>query len=180
MSPVSSRKTPHAAADIVRATGDEIVASNAYDIASTPVWSQGPLIVLGDAAHAAAPNAAQGASMAIEDSVVLAKCLRDLGTPSEAFAEFERLRRERVEAVVERSAQLNNRVVPGRRAEPRAPGPDGSGPGASGPGGSDGHRDTPDDVPRTAPVPGTPRTGDANWLLHYRIDWETPIGAGHP
>ncbi|WP_326806726.1 MULTISPECIES: FAD-dependent monooxygenase [unclassified Streptomyces] len=168
------------AADIVRATGDEIVASNAYDIASTPVWSQGPLIVLGDAAHAAAPNAAQGASMAIEDSVVLAKCLRDLGTPSEAFAEFERLRRERVEAVVERSAQLNNRVVPGRRAEPRAPGPDGSGPGASGPGGSDGHRDTPDDVPRTAPVPGTPRTGDANWLLHYRIDWETPIGAGHP
>ncbi|GAA2616817.1 FAD-dependent monooxygenase [Streptomyces axinellae] len=172
------------AADIVRATGDEIVASNAYDIASTPVWSRGPLIILGDAAHAAAPNAAQGASMAIEDSVVLAKCLRDLPGPGEAFAEFERLRRERVEAVVERSAQLNNRVVPGTRtgreqAEPGSAGPEASDPGGS-PSSDRASEAASQGAPTRVPVAGTPRTGDANWLLHYRIDWETPAGAGHP
>ncbi|MGI5347266.1 FAD-dependent monooxygenase [Streptomyces sp. CA-250714] len=99
------------AADIVRASGG-IVATNAYDISRTPVWYRGSMVLLGDAAHAAAPNAAQGASMAIEDSVVLAKCLRDFPDLGEAFARFEALRRDRVEAVVERSAQLNDRVVP--------------------------------------------------------------------
>ena len=125
--------------------------------------------------------------MAIEDSVVLAKCLRDLPNPAEAFAEFERLRRERVEAVVERSAQLNNRVVPGTRTRPGAgpgrPGPDASGPnGSSDSGGATeaAPQGAPTAAPKTAPVPGTPRTGDANWLLHYRIDWEAPAGAGRP
>ncbi|OEU99258.1 FAD-dependent oxidoreductase [Streptomyces qinglanensis] len=105
------------AAEIVRGSRG-IVATNAYDMARTPVWHRASMVVLGDAAHAAAPNAAQGASMAIEDSVVLAKCLRDLPGVSEAFTRFESLRRNRVEAVVERSARLNDRVVP-RPAETR-------------------------------------------------------------
>lgn len=100
------------AAGIVRAGGPGTVATNAYDLASTPVWSDGAMVLIGDAAHAAAPNAAQGASMAIEDSVVLAKCLRDLPTLPEAFARYELLRRQRVEAVVARSARLGERVVP--------------------------------------------------------------------
>ncbi|MGY1439456.1 FAD-dependent monooxygenase [Streptomyces reniochalinae] len=100
------------AADIVRASAEGTVATNAYDLARTPVWSRDSMVLLGDAAHAAAPNAAQGASMAIEDAVVLAKCLRDLPTVGEAFACFESLRRERVEAVVARSARLNDKVVP--------------------------------------------------------------------
>ncbi|MEU3193252.1 FAD-dependent monooxygenase [Streptomyces sp. NPDC006992] len=115
------------AAEIVRGSRG-IVATNAYDLARTPVWHRASMVVLGDAAHAAAPNAAQGASMAIEDSVVLAKCLRDLPEVPEAFTRFESLRRNRVEAVVERSARLNERVVP-RPAEART-GPrhrDGSG-----------------------------------------------------
>jgi 2-polyprenyl-6-methoxyphenol hydroxylase-like FAD-dependent oxidoreductase len=36
------------------------------------------MIVIGDAAHATSPSSGQGASMAIEDAVVLAKCVRDL------------------------------------------------------------------------------------------------------
>jgi hypothetical protein len=35
------------------------------------------MIDLGDAAHATSPSSGQGASLAIEDAVVLAKCLRD-------------------------------------------------------------------------------------------------------
>ncbi|MEU7313066.1 FAD-dependent oxidoreductase [Streptomyces sp. NPDC007083] len=105
------------AAEIVRGSRG-LVATNAYDMARTPVWHRASMVVLGDAAHAAAPNAAQGASLAIEDSVVLAKCLRDLPAVPAAFTRFESLRRNRVEAVVERSARLNERVVP-RPAEAR-------------------------------------------------------------
>jgi salicylate hydroxylase len=39
------------------------------------VWHDGPIALLGDAAHAMLPFAAQGAGMAIEDAAVLAKCI---------------------------------------------------------------------------------------------------------
>ena len=58
------------------------------------------MVIVGDAAHATSPSSGQGASMAIEDAVVLAKCLRDLPDVSRAFAAYEQLRRERVERVV--------------------------------------------------------------------------------
>src|SRR6201990_3251538 len=38
-------------------------------------WSSGAMTLLGDAAHAMLPFAAQGAAMAIEDAAVLAQCL---------------------------------------------------------------------------------------------------------
>src|SRR5690606_33647177 len=45
-------------------------------IAPEGPWTcEAPVVLLGDAAHAAAPFAAQGAAMAIEDAAVLAKCL---------------------------------------------------------------------------------------------------------
>ena len=40
-------------------------------------WTKGAVALLGDAAHAMLPFAAQGAGMAIEDAAVLAKCLGD-------------------------------------------------------------------------------------------------------
>ena len=43
--------------------------------------------------------------MAIEDAIVLAKCLRDCAEVSTALATYERLRRRRVERVVAYSAQ---------------------------------------------------------------------------
>jgi FAD-dependent urate hydroxylase len=50
--------------------------------------------------------------MAIEDAVVLAKCLRDLSNTPQAFATYERLRRERVERIVAQGArQGSNKAV---------------------------------------------------------------------
>ena len=40
-------------------------------------WTKGAIALLGDAAHAMLPFAAQGAGMAIEDAAVLAKCLSE-------------------------------------------------------------------------------------------------------
>jgi 2-polyprenyl-6-methoxyphenol hydroxylase-like FAD-dependent oxidoreductase len=57
------------------------------------------MVLIGDAVHATSPASGQGSSLALEDAVVLARCLRDLPVP-EAFAVFEGLRRERVERVV--------------------------------------------------------------------------------
>jgi 2-polyprenyl-6-methoxyphenol hydroxylase-like FAD-dependent oxidoreductase len=58
-------------------------------------WHKGPLVLLGDAAHGISPSSGQGASMALEDSGVLAKCLGDTPDLERAFATYERLRRER-------------------------------------------------------------------------------------
>lgn len=170
------------AADIVRATAEGIVASNAYDIARTPVWSRGSMVVLGDAAHAAAPNAAQGASMAIEDGVVLAKCLRDLPSPREAFRAYEGLRRERVEAVVARSARLNDKVVPNRPDSgpgPRTPSPSfpaTSRPSSPGSGSGSQEAQAADRADAAADGRNDGKAdGGADWLLHYRVDWDTPV-----
>ena len=67
-----------------------------YTLPQQPsTWHKGPVALLGDAAHAVSPSSGQGASMALEDAVVLAKCLRDIPDLEQAFATYERLRRER-------------------------------------------------------------------------------------
>ncbi len=85
---------------IISATTDAFKASSVYDIPSLPTWHRDSMVLVGDAAHAADPQAAQGASMALEDSVILAQCLRDLPTVAEAFSAYERIRRPRVERLV--------------------------------------------------------------------------------
>lgn len=101
-----------AAADLIGASGDDIVGIRVYDMASTPTWFAGPVIVIGDAAHPASPNAGHGAAMALEDSVLLAMCLRDLRGVAKAFERYEQLRRKRVEALVATSAQMRKRAIP--------------------------------------------------------------------
>jgi FAD-dependent urate hydroxylase len=58
--------------------------------------------------HGTAPSAGQGASMALEDAVMLAKCLRDCPSAPAAFATFEALHRDRVERIVKHGARSAN------------------------------------------------------------------------
>jgi 2-polyprenyl-6-methoxyphenol hydroxylase-like FAD-dependent oxidoreductase len=71
------------------------------------------MVVIGDAAHAASPSSGQGASMAIEDAVQLARCLRDLPTVPAALDAYEQLRRTRVERVVAVGARSTSDKVAG-------------------------------------------------------------------
>jgi FAD-dependent urate hydroxylase len=87
---------------------DIMPASPIHSIPHLPVWHRGPMVVIGDAAHAPTPTSGQGASLAIEDAVVLAKCLRDLPGPQQAFARFETLRRPRVERIIKVAARINS------------------------------------------------------------------------
>jgi 2-polyprenyl-6-methoxyphenol hydroxylase-like FAD-dependent oxidoreductase len=86
--------------EMIRAMQSTIIGSPIYDIATQPVWHQSPAVLVGDAIHAVSPNAGQGASLAGEDAMVLAKCLRDIPDQEQAFATYERLRRARVERMV--------------------------------------------------------------------------------
>ena len=67
------------AADLVRAGSLELAGDNTYDLPHVPTWTSGSMVVIGDAAHAPSPSSGQGASMALEDAVVLAQALRDHG-----------------------------------------------------------------------------------------------------
>jgi 2-polyprenyl-6-methoxyphenol hydroxylase-like FAD-dependent oxidoreductase len=80
-----------------------------YDVPSLPTWHRGPVCLIGDAAHAISPHVGQGASLALEDAIELARCLRDLPDVQSAFAGFERLRRSRVEKMVREARRTGNR-----------------------------------------------------------------------
>jgi len=95
--------------DIVRETESEIGVYPIYDLASVPSWYKGPAVLIGDAIHATSPNAGQGASLALEDAMMLAKCIRDNRSLEAAFRQFDRLRRERVEKVVRYSRSIGQR-----------------------------------------------------------------------
>jgi 2-polyprenyl-6-methoxyphenol hydroxylase-like FAD-dependent oxidoreductase len=91
----------------------ELSADNTHDLGHVPTWHHGPLVIIGDAAHAPAPTSGQGASMAIEDGVVLARTLRDEPSAASAFKAYERERRERVERIVAWGARGSSDKTPG-------------------------------------------------------------------
>lgn len=83
-----------------------------------PRWSQGRVTILGDAAHPMVPFMAQGACMAIEDAVVLARALehaRGVAIPA-ALQAYEAARRERT-ARVQRGSLANDWLKEGGNAD---------------------------------------------------------------
>lgn len=63
-------------------------------------WFDGnDLVLIGDAAHATTPFAAQGAAMAIEDAAELAQAVADASDIRTALSDFETRRRQRVRRV---------------------------------------------------------------------------------
>ena len=76
-------------------------------------WNHGPLALIGDAAHAMLPFAAQGAAMAIEDASVLADSLAptlDGGLPlQQALENYSAARRTRISRM-KRLTQINRAI----------------------------------------------------------------------
>lgn len=83
-----------------RTAADTLRPWTTYDLPSVPTWHRGSMVIIGDAAHATAPSAGQGAALALEDAVIIARCLRDAPDAPTAFSTFDRLRRDRVEKIV--------------------------------------------------------------------------------
>lgn len=66
-------------------------------------WVSGRVALLGDAVHPMLPFMGQGAAMAIEDGMVLARCLHAHPRLPEALATYQAVRKPRAEELVERS-----------------------------------------------------------------------------
>jgi 2-polyprenyl-6-methoxyphenol hydroxylase-like FAD-dependent oxidoreductase len=94
-----------------------IIKTPIYDRAPVKRWSHGRCTLLGDAAHPTTPNMGQGGCMAIEDAIVLTRCLSHHGDPGAAFQAYERLRYPRTTTVTKISryyglvGQWENRVA---------------------------------------------------------------------
>jgi 2-polyprenyl-6-methoxyphenol hydroxylase-like FAD-dependent oxidoreductase len=142
------------AADLIAAGALELAGDNTHDLPSVPTWQRGPMVIVGDAAHAPSPTAGQGASMAAEDGVVLAQCLRDLPSIPEALAAYEGRRRARVERIVAYGARTGSTKTPGTLGR----------------------------VLRDLALPLVFRflvtERSLAWIYDHHIDWEAPVTAG--
>ncbi|MEV5504422.1 FAD-dependent monooxygenase [Nonomuraea fuscirosea] len=142
------------ALDIIAATDEILAGWNSYEVPRVPSWHRGRMVVIGDAAHATAPSIGQGAAMAVEDAVVLAKCLRDGPGVEAAFVAYERLRRGRVERVVEQG----NRTGGWKALSPLAR--------------------VPRDLVMSLGMKLAARTGadPSRWIYEHHLEWEEPVG----
>lgn len=69
-----------------------------FDRAAPFAGAEGPVTLIGDAAHPMLPFLAQGAGMAIEDAAVLADCMKaHFGAPEAGLRAYEAARRKRTE-----------------------------------------------------------------------------------
>ncbi|HXN68802.1 MAG TPA: FAD-dependent monooxygenase [Bradyrhizobium sp.] len=79
---------------------EDIGVTATLDVATLPTWSRKRVVLIGDAAHATSPHAGQGASLALEDAMRLARLLQEGQELRATFEAFERERRPRAERVV--------------------------------------------------------------------------------
>lgn len=101
------------AAELIRASDEPMPLSPVHSIPHLPRWHRDQMLVIGDAAHAPSPSSGQGASLAVEDAVVLGSCLRAEPDVDAAFARFEQIRRPRVEKIIRWAARMNSSKAAG-------------------------------------------------------------------
>jgi 2-polyprenyl-6-methoxyphenol hydroxylase-like FAD-dependent oxidoreductase len=95
-------------AAVAEAADEEAILRNdVYYLEPLPHWSNGRVVLVGDAAHATTPGVGQGAAQAIEDAVVLAERLAVGGDLATALGEYEATRRPRAEAVLKLSRRVD-------------------------------------------------------------------------
>jgi 2-polyprenyl-6-methoxyphenol hydroxylase-like FAD-dependent oxidoreductase len=88
-----------------------ILRNDVYYLEPLPRWSEGRVVLVGDAAHATTPGVGQGAAQAIEDAVVLADRLAPSGDLATALGEYEAIRRPRAEAVLKLSRRTDKAAL---------------------------------------------------------------------
>ncbi|GAA3102235.1 FAD-dependent monooxygenase [Pseudonocardia yunnanensis] len=97
-----------------RTSADRLqVVGSLHIMPSVPHWYRDRMVLVGDSVHAPSNSSGQGASLAIESAVEVARCLRDLPDVPSAFATYEGLRRGRVEKIASRAAKINHAKAPG-------------------------------------------------------------------
>jgi 2-polyprenyl-6-methoxyphenol hydroxylase-like FAD-dependent oxidoreductase len=84
-----------------------ILRNDIYDRDPVDRWGHGRVTLLGDAAHPMTPNLGQGGCQAIEDALVLARCLTPKGERvEESLRRYEALRIPRTRFIVNASRRI--------------------------------------------------------------------------
>lgn len=90
----------------------QIMRTAIYDVPWLPAWHRGRAMLLGDAAHAMSPAGGQGASLALEDAMLVGRSLADQSrSAAQTFAAVEAQLRERAERMVRQAAANDLRQV---------------------------------------------------------------------
>ncbi|WP_063061456.1 FAD-dependent monooxygenase [Nocardia sienata] len=84
---------------------DAVLQHDTYELPNLRTYVHGKVAILGDAAHAMAPNLGQGACQALEDAVTLAAAVDTHGV-DKGLAEYDRLRRPRTQMIARLSRQV--------------------------------------------------------------------------
>lgn len=97
---------------------DTVLKSALYVRDPLPQWFEGHCVLLGDACHPMMPFMAQGAGQAIEDGIVLARCLNDaqFDTVSQALQAYQQARHDRT-AQIQIGSRGNNWLKAGTNAD---------------------------------------------------------------
>ena len=96
---------------LLAATDPDVVLHNdLYDRDQARVWSKGPIVLVGDAAHPMRPHLGQGGCQGLEDAAILAGFVDQTDDLATAFARFATFRRPRVRALVRESATIGKIV----------------------------------------------------------------------
>jgi 2-polyprenyl-6-methoxyphenol hydroxylase-like FAD-dependent oxidoreductase len=82
---------------------DRILRTDIHDRPPIDRWIEGPVVLLGDAAHPMTPNLGQGGCQAIEDAVVLANALAQTSDLPGALLRYQQRRLARANSFVVRS-----------------------------------------------------------------------------
>lgn len=85
---------------------EQITCRPVFSMILRPPWHSGRILVIGDAAHTTTPHLASGASIAIEDAIVLARLLQSERPLGELLDDFMHQRYERCCMIVENSELL--------------------------------------------------------------------------
>lgn len=92
---------------LIEATpADAILHNDIHDFEPLEQWGRGRVALLGDAVHATTPNMGQGACMAIESAVVLARCLSRGASLEESLRQYESERKPRTAWITRESRKI--------------------------------------------------------------------------
>ena len=83
-----------------------ILRNDIYDRDPVDRWGQGRVTLLGDAAHPMTPNLGQGGCQAIEDALVLTRCLAEGGLVDASLRRYEAIRIPRTRFIVYASRRI--------------------------------------------------------------------------
>lgn len=96
---------PKPVTEIIQQT-DDIFAYPVYEMPVLDQWYTDRVCLIGDAAHATSPHIGQGASLALEDTIILGRCLAKYDKNEVAFRRFQQLRKNRVHKIVHQARKV--------------------------------------------------------------------------